>query len=222
MKYLDKENWERKQHFKLFHSMDIPHINICTNVDITSLLKVVKEKNLSFYHSMIYLVCRTANQIKEFRYRIRGEQIVEHEIVHPSFTYLRNKYDENFNFCIVDFKNNFIEFDKSIREKISSTKEINLKDEEGKDDMLFISSLPWITFTSISNPVNLSKDDSIPRFVWGKYFLEGNEIKLPFSIQVNHALMDGFHVGKFLFTLESNIERFGFFVDSPSQDFNKI
>jgi chloramphenicol O-acetyltransferase type A len=55
--------------------------------------------------------------------------------------------------------------------------------------------------------------DSIPRISWGKYFRDDNLIKMPLSVQVHHALMDGFHVGryfqqvqKYLDTSESWIE----------------
>jgi chloramphenicol O-acetyltransferase type A len=208
MKYLDIETWERKEQYKLFHSMDYPHINICANVDITTLLTKVKENKLSFYNSMIYITCKTANSIKEFRYRIRGEKVVIHDSVHPSFTYLKNKTDEVFNFCIIEYNPNFLEFDKAIKDKINETDKVDLSDEEGKDDMLFISSIPWITFTSISHPVSLNKDNSIPRLAWGKYFNEGEKIKMPFSVQVNHALIDGFQLGKFFELLQENIEKF--------------
>jgi chloramphenicol O-acetyltransferase type A len=39
--------------------------------------------------------------------------------------------------------------------------------------------------------------DSVPRFAWGRIFEEHGRMRLPLSVQVNHALMDGLHVGRF-------------------------
>jgi len=39
--------------------------------------------------------------------------------------------------------------------------------------------------------------DSIPQMVFGKYFKDGATSKMPFSIEVHHALIDGYHVAKY-------------------------
>ena len=39
--------------------------------------------------------------------------------------------------------------------------------------------------------------DSIPRVSWGKYFEDNGKIKMPISVQVHHAMMDGLHVGRY-------------------------
>jgi len=45
--------------------------------------------------------------------------------------------------------------------------------------------------------MQLQPADSIPRFVWGKFFEEGDLLKMPLWVQGHHALIDGVHVGKF-------------------------
>jgi len=46
------------------------------------------------------------------------------------------------------------------------------------------------------HPLHLHPADSVPRFAWGKFFEEGEFLKMPLSVQGHHALMDGLHVGK--------------------------
>jgi chloramphenicol O-acetyltransferase type B len=58
------------------------------------------------------------------------------------------------------------------------------------------SSLPWISYTHISHTISGKKDIATPLFDWGKYFLRGEKILLPFSVQVHHSFVDGIHVGK--------------------------
>jgi hypothetical protein len=37
MRTINLETWPRREHFNMFSKLDIPHFNICANVDLTSL-----------------------------------------------------------------------------------------------------------------------------------------------------------------------------------------
>jgi chloramphenicol O-acetyltransferase type A len=60
-----------------------------------------------------------------------------------------------------------------------------------------MTAIPWVSFTSFTHPMHLQRADSVPRFAWGKFFEEDKCLKMPLSVQVHHALMDGVHVGRF-------------------------
>jgi len=60
-----------------------------------------------------------------------------------------------------------------------------------------MTSIPWVSFTSFMHPIRLNPADSVPRFAWGKYFKDGDKIKLPLSVQGHHAVMDGIHAARF-------------------------
>jgi len=72
-----------------------------------------------------------------------------------------------------------------------------LIDEPGRDDLLFMTVLPWVSFTSFMHPMHLHPADSVPRFAWGKFFKENKRLKMPLGVQGHHALMDGLHMGRF-------------------------
>lgn len=201
MKLIDIENWKRKDHYYYFRQLDYPHFNICGNLDITKFHRYSKENNLPFFISVLYTSSKTANSIKEFRMRIRKDQVVEHETVHPSFTAMIE--EEVFSFCTVNYTENFEEFRTDTAKEIAKVKNsIYIKDETGRDDLLYITSIPWISFTNITHPIQMNPVDSIPRISWGKYFEDNGKIKLPMSVQVHHALMDGIHVGKYFTVLQ--------------------
>jgi chloramphenicol O-acetyltransferase type A len=95
---------------------------------------------------------------------------------------------------VPDFK----EFIRRAEEEIGLVKtQPGLEEKIQDDSMLFMSSIPWVSFTSFHHPLKLNPADSVPRFAWGKYRQEGDAIKLPLSVQGHHALMDGLHVGLF-------------------------
>lgn len=196
MKYIDLENWKRKDHYNLFRLFSYPQFNICGNIDITGYYRYIKEHDLPFFVTVLYAAAKAANSIKEFRYRIRGDKVVEHEIVSPSYTVLTE--DETFGFCLTEYTDDYITFKSNALNDIEKIKSHpSIEDEPGRDDLLYITSIPWISFTGLTHPINLDPTESIPRISWGKFFTENDKIQLPLSVQVHHALMDGLHVGRF-------------------------
>ncbi|WP_042355671.1 chloramphenicol acetyltransferase [Bacillus rubiinfantis] len=201
MKYIDVETWKRRKHFELYRSMDFPHLNLTANVDVTDFYKKIKAQRLSFFKAFLFGAVKTANEITEFRYRIRGDKVVEHERVHPSFTVMTS--DDLFSFCTVAFEEEFSVFLQEVSRKMErAEQEVNLEDEEGVDNLLYITCIPWVSFTNILHPIHLSPADSVPRIAWGKFFEENGKIKLPVSVQAHHALVDGVHMGKFYLELQ--------------------
>ncbi|MGM0442294.1 MAG: CatA-like O-acetyltransferase [Elusimicrobiota bacterium] len=206
MKFIDIDNWNRKKQFKFFSKMDYPHFNICFEMDLTPVYGFVKESGISIFKSILYFAVRTANDIEEFRYRIRDGKVIMHSKVHPSVT-VRVK-EEEFSFCPVDYDRNAKKFFEALKIKIREVKENPvIEDNPERDDFLFITSIPWISFTSIQHPVNIKTEDSVPRISWGKYFDKDGKIMLPFSVQAHHGLMDGIHMGKFRKKLQDYFNR---------------
>lgn len=72
-----------------------------------------------------------------------------------------------------------------------------MDDDPERDDLLFMSTIPWVSFTSFTHPMKLHPADSVPRFAWGKIFEKTGMLKMPLSVQGHHAVMDGVHMGRF-------------------------
>lgn len=201
MKVLDLENWKRKKHYDMFMSMDYPHFGMCANLDITEFLKYIKEKEEPFFGAFLYLVSEAANSIENFKYRIRDKEVIVHDNVSPSFTVFTE--EEMFGFCHVGYNDNYTDHKKEYNKKIKDAKENpSIYDEPGKDDMLYITSIPWLSFTSVMHPAHMNPVDSFPRIAWGKYFDQSGRVLIPVSVQAHHALMDGYHMSKFYNVLQ--------------------
>jgi chloramphenicol O-acetyltransferase type A len=97
---------------------------------------------------------------------------------------------------------------RAVKQKRHAKEHLTLQDKSGQDDLLFMTALPWVSFTSFTHPMNLNPVDSIPRFAWGKFFHEGETIKIPLSVQAHHALADGVHIGRFYEELQDNLFSF--------------
>lgn len=205
MKFIDMENYKRKKHFDFFINQDYPHINLCANVEIKKFHNYIKKHNFPFYLALVYLSSKTANSIKECRHRIRDGKIIEHDVVHPSFSVMAE--NDIFSFCTSEYSKDFYTFLQNAKKQAEKMKENPvIEDEPGRDDLVYITCIPWVSFTSISHPIHLHPVDSIPRIAWGKYFKESGRLLLPFSVQVHHALMDGVHIGKFFMILQELLD----------------
>ncbi|MBR3346424.1 MAG: hypothetical protein IKG37_05035, partial [Solobacterium sp.] len=88
------------------------------------------------------------------------------------------------------------EFCKAAAE-ITSAQECFLVESKESDQLIFISCLPWIDVTGLTNEGMTDPSDSIPRITWGKYEEENGRLVLGMSLEVNHRLIDGVHIGEF-------------------------
>ena len=101
----------------------------------------------------MYLIARVANEIPEFRWRIRDGKVFEHESVQPSFTVFTEVADV-FSFCTVDYEEDAKSFIARAFEKSEKMRTApSFEDEAGRDDFLFLSAIPSLGLvSSISKP----------------------------------------------------------------------
>lgn len=206
MKSIEIESWERRDHFRFFRRTDFPFYNICFNLDVTEALAFCRREGISFHFAMVYLTVKAANAIENFRYRMRGEEIILHEKLHPCFTDLSPGSDL-FKLVAVELDGDIAAFARRAKRAASQQKEyFPMEQLAGRDDWVFLSNIPWISFTGIDHTANFNKNDAIPRITWGKHFEEKERTLLPYNLQVNHVFIDGIHLGRFKQALESEID----------------
>lgn len=204
MRQIDLETWPRRTHFETFKEWDYPHFNLCANVELAQFYAYVKQRGYVFTTAFVYVVTRAANAIPEFRTRIRGDAVVEHEVVHPSTTVMAD--NELFTFCTMTYDEAFATFAVRAAEQITFVRDHpSLEDPAGRDDLLYMTAMPWVSFTSFMHPISFPVD-SVPRFAWGKYFADGDSLKMPLGVQAHHALMDGLHMGRYYATVQDFLD----------------
>ena len=187
--------------------MNHPHFNITVEVELTNFLPFLTKENLKFTPTIVFAIAKAANTIKEFKWRIQDEQIIEHPFVHPSYT-VHTEASSVFSFCTVPFQNNLFQFLEAAQKTEKAMQQNpSFEDEPGRDDYLFISSIPWFSFTAIQHAMHYHPCDSVPRFTFGKYFKSGNIIKMPLSIQAHHALVNGKELGTFIECLQNYLSK---------------
>ena len=194
-KRLDMEKYPRKEHFRYFIKMAYPYVGITVNVDITNWTKKRKEAGNPFFLSFLYEVIHAANAVPEMRQRIYEDGIIEFENCKASYTVALD--NGTYCYCSVSGNRSLEEFlVDAKKEQENAKKNPSLLDGEEGLSLLFISSLPWITYTAMVQPVPCPADSN-PRITWGKYFEQEDRILIPVTLLCHHALVDGIHMNMF-------------------------
>ncbi len=67
-----------------------------------------------------------------------------------------------------------------------------------KQDLLYLTMLPGIAFTSFSNPWGDPDEDSVPRITFGKVVEPApRHFEVPVSVEALHSFIDGRHFQAF-------------------------
>jgi len=203
MKIIDMATWPRKSQFDLFKQLPAPHFSITSNVSVTDLVHK-RDEGISLFNAILYCIMAATNAVPELRLRFRENTVVEHEVVHASATVPID--GDRFAFCGIKYVPEWETFNTSCVEALEKAKQQNELQEhiDDSDEWIFLSCLPWLNFTALTNP-NGGPNDCIPRISWGKLDNQGSRWTIPVAVQVHHALVDGVHVGKFFEGLTESI-----------------
>ncbi len=118
------------------------------NLDLTAMLKEIKDQDIKLYPAMIYLLTKVVNNHEEFRMAFDEDgRVGIYDFLHPSYTIFQ-KSTETFTNLWTEYTGSFPEFHKRYESH------------------------------------------------------ENGKTLLPISIQVHHAVCDGFHVARFVNELQ--------------------
>lgn len=201
-RYIDVETWPRKDAYHLFSKGYLPFFAVTTPLDVTELRRFTKKEGLSFYRAMVYIVTRAMNELEPFRLRIRKDGIAVCETVSPSYTTAGR--DGSFGISDVEYLpgETMVDFCRRALEKEASQREQMVVQDDVRDDLIFISTVPWFVTTSVLQEQPTDPDDSFPRVLWDRIHEEKGRQLVNFTAQLNHRLLDGSHVRDLLLRME--------------------
>lgn len=201
-RYIDVETWPRKDAYRLFSRGYLPYFSVTTPLDVTELRRFTKKEGLSFYRAMVYIVSRAMNELEPFRLRIRKDGIAVCETVSPSYTTAGR--DGAFGISDVEYLpgETMADFCRRALEKEAGQREQMVVQDDVRDDLIFISSVPWFVTTSVLQEQPTNPDDSFPRVLWDRIHEEKGRLLVNFTVQLNHRLLDGSHVRDLLLRME--------------------
>ena len=206
MKRIDMATYPRRDHFEHFYGMAYPYVGVTVEVDVTALLTLCRERGYSFYLMVLHAVALAADEVDEFRRRIDDGGVVEYDECPTSHTEL--KPDGTYAYCTLHHHMPLEEYlQRAEAARAAARKSGSIEEEAEVQSMYFISTLPWLHYTQLIQPVACG-DESNPRFTWGKYQQNAEgRMMMPLSVLVHHALADGVHIAKFYDEFEKQMKQ---------------
>lgn len=195
------QNFEkRRDRFELFNNMESPLLNITFNLTVPEFRDWCKSKGHPPFHFFLYTIFKSLMNVENFRYRIYQGEVIKIDRLIPSYTVMNEDQVLNFTrFEHSDDLSTFIARSLTAREESTKSKKLlhsatEFSEREIKD-YVFVTSIPWLDFTQIQHPVYEFKSADIPSVAWGKFKSNGdNTMTMPFSVQVHHGFVDGYHI----------------------------
>lgn len=203
---VDLAGWNRADQFRFFKTYAKPHYAVTSRVDVTRLMTRRKAEGLSAYRASLYAIGAGIHAVPELLMRFRGDRVTRYDTVDLSMTV--PTADGGFNYAYVPYVADFGIFDRQSRSLIEAAGRggpLNANAGE-RDDLAYLSCLPWLDFTSINNALP-GPEDCIPRVSWGKIVEREGRFDMAMTIEVHHALVDGRQVGDYFAAVQVAADR---------------
>ena len=196
MQKIDLAVWPRAELFRFFSAVSQPFYSVTFRVDVTNLHAYARAHGVSFYYALGYLVTDAVNAVENFRYTIRSGEVWLLDERVPSFTDLKPG-SELFQIVTVEAAEDAADFCRRAKAQAAAQTEfINSGPWDG-DQLVYFTCLPWFPLTALKNEKDVNPSDSVPRAAWGRWEEKGSRTRLLLSLELNHRLLDGVHVGRF-------------------------
>lgn len=203
---IDLNTWERGNLFKFYIDNMRIVMSLTVDIDVAPLLAYTRKNNLKFYSAMIWVVSRVINSHNEFKYGWSNEgDLILWDYISPSYTVF-NQEDESFTKFVTEYTDNLLDFCKRTvdDQKKNKCERAIIKDQP--QNFFDVSCLPWIRYKHFDIHVFDDGKFLAPVVTWGKYEAENNKVLMPLTMNIHHAVADGFHLSRFFNEVQALID----------------
>lgn len=197
---IEKEGWKRAEYFQHYFSSVPCTYSMTTKLDITDICK----SKMRLYPTMLYCITTIVNRHEEFRTSLNSNnELGIFEQMLPCYT-IFDEQTEMFSNIWTEYTEDYKTFCKSYEQDIEQYGKAKTMEAKPNvpENTFPVSMIPWTSFDGF----NLNLQDGykylLPIFTMGRFSLEGDKTLLPISVQVHHAVCDGFHLWRFLNELQ--------------------
>lgn len=203
---IDMDRWHRAPVYRHFIQDVRCVISVTAEIDVSELVSFCEKEKHRFYPAFLYVVSRVLNKREEFRLGYdTGGQLILWDNISPSYIVFHPQ-DEQFTRLVSEYNPDFSTFYTRITQDMEKNKdkrgfEISYPQKNTFD----ASCLPWLSYTACGLHVFDSGCYLAPVVTWGRYEKKDGALCLPLSIQIHHAVADGFHVARFFDDVSAEI-----------------
>lgn len=206
-KIIDMEEFDRADYFQYFMSVGTT-IQFTMKIDVTNAVQKCYQESISFHAYTVFKIYKAMNSIQNFRYDILDGNVVEWEKIIPTFSSFNKKSKLFFTLCEEPMES-YIEFDKrykSVTAKYADSNTI-VPQMDLPLNIFNISCIPWMHFEHYSSNSKTQENKITKMITFGKYEEINSKLVMPITIQISHAIADGYHVSMFFKNLQDEMNQ---------------
>lgn len=194
---IDLKAWDRGNLFQFYIDKMRIVMSLTVDIDVTNLKIYAKKKGVDFYPLMLWVVSKTVNAHDEFKYSWDTEgNLIKWDYVSPSYTDFHSE-DETFTKMVTEYSEDLFAFCSRVqtdRERYQNDRAVL---ENQPLNFFDVSCLPWVKYKHFDVHVFDEGKFLAPVVTWGKYEQENGRLMMPLTMNIHHAVADGFHLSRF-------------------------
>ena len=203
---VDMTEWKRADLFNFYITQMRVVMSMTVDINVAPLIAYAKKYDLKFYPCMLWVVSKVINSHDEFKYSYDEEgRLIRWRAVSPSHTDFHSE-DESFTKYVTEYSEDlgvFYTRCMADREKVREARGI-LTDQP--KNFFDVSCLPWVRYRNFDMHVFDEGKFLAPVVTWGKYEEECRGTIMPLTMNIHHAVADGFHLSRFFCEVQELID----------------
>lgn len=198
--------WSRGNLFKFYIDKMRIVMSLTVDIDVANLKLYAKKTGIPFYPLMLWVVSKVINAHDEFKYSWDNEgNLIRWDYVSPSHTDFHSD-DENFTKLVTEYTDDLTEFYRRVMADRERYKNDRAVLDNQPLNFFDVSCLPWVRYKHFDVHVFDEGKFLAPVVTWGKYEQDGNKLIMPLTMNIHHAVADGFHLSRFFNEVQELID----------------
>ena len=180
-----------------------PMVTFFKTLDVTSLVKLSRQRGLKFNMLLDYCIGRAAVSIPEFFLLPVGDALMQYDSIAVN-TIVLNRTGQ-VSSCDLPYSDTLEQFNRDLTYTPQTAE--TCQDHDLSEESMVIGTSA-IVDTELNGAVGMNSGIfHNPFLIWGKYRKRWFRYELPISFQFHHTQMDGAHAGRFLRNLQQEIDQ---------------
>lgn len=203
---VDLKKWSRGELFSSYIDNMCIVMSLTLDIDVTRLLAYSKEKGMKFYPSMIWVVSKVVNAHDEFKYGWNeAGDLIRWDYISASYADFHRE-DEKFTKLITPFSDDLEVYHRRFMEDRETYRDRRGFVGNQPPNFFDVSCLPWVKYSHFDLHVFDEGRFLAPVVTWGKYEKTGGRYLMPLTMNIHHAVADGFHLSRFFLEVQELID----------------
>lgn len=205
---VDIDEWSRGSLFQFYIEKMRIVMSLTVDINVALLITYTKKNDLKFYPAMIWVVSKVINSHDEFKYSWDTDgNLIRWDSISPSYT-IFNRDDECFSKFVTEYTDDIFEFYQRTVDDQRKYQEERAIIGNQPQNFFDVSCLPWVKYKHFDVHVFDEGKFLAPVLTWGKYEVQNGNALMPLTMNIHHAVADGFHLSRFFNEVQELIDSY--------------